>query len=150
MKMIDILKQELKEGMTIENDRELRDKYKLTIVYDGMYAPVVLYKTCAPGCEKELCRKVIDTAMSTMYVNVGNLAEAKKWLDGEFWKETDGDTYKRVNNDTWICNQIEELIEGLTKDRENIAKQIPDTSDYYSFLDGFDYVLDRIKYILYE
>lgn len=150
MKMIDILKQELKEGMTIENDRELSDKYKLTIVYDGMYAPVVLYKTCAPGCEKELCRKVIDTAMSTMYVNVGNLAEAKKWLDGEFWKETDGDTYNRVNNDTWICNQVEELIEGLTKDRENIAKQIPDTSDYYSFLDGFDYVLDRIKYILYE
>ena len=52
MKMIDILKRELKEGMTIENDRELSDKYKLVIVYDGMKVPVVLSKTCAPGCEK--------------------------------------------------------------------------------------------------
>ena len=88
MRMIDILKKELKEGMTIENDRELSDKYKLTIVYDGMKAPVVLVKACAPGCEKKICRKAIDTALSTMYINAGNLSEAKRWLDGEFWKES--------------------------------------------------------------
>ena len=94
MKMIDILKRELKEGMTIENDRELSDKYKLVIVYDGMKAPVVLSKTCAPECEKEVCRKAIDTALSTMYVNVGNLAEAKKWLNGEFWTDSEIRTVK--------------------------------------------------------
>ena len=104
VKMIDILKQELKDGMSIENNRELSDKYKLTIVYDGMKALVVLPKACAPGCEREVCRKTIDTALSTMYVNAGNLTEAKKWLDGEFWHESNEYNYKRVNNDTWICN----------------------------------------------
>lgn len=151
MKMIDILKQELKDGMTIENDRELSDKYKLVIVYDGMKAPVVLGKTCAPGCEREVCRKTIDTALSTMYVNSGNLVEAKKWLDGEFWKETGEDGYKRVNNDTWICNQIEEFVDELSKNREKVATRVvSETEDYYSFLRGVDYVLDTIKYYLYD
>lgn len=153
MKMIDILKQELKEGMTIENDRELSDKYKLTIVYDGMYAPVVLYKTCAPGCEKELCRKVIDTAMSTMYVNVGNLAEAKKWLDGEFWKNIDdGSGYRRVNNDTWICNQIEDKLKQW-KEEIKKSKSINHWEDQ-EFEDarimGMEEIISDIDKILYQ
>jgi hypothetical protein len=151
MKMIDVLNRELKEGMSINTEKEMCSKWKATISYDGMQSTVDLPKVCTPGCEKEVCRKAIDTALSTMYVNVGNLAEAKRWLDGEFWKETSEDCYKRVNNDTWICNQIEEFVDELSKNRENVAKGVVSgTEDYYSFLRGVDYVLDIIKYYLYD
>jgi len=152
MKMIDILKQELKEGMTIENDRELSDKYKLTIVYDGMKAPVVLAKTCAPGCEREVCRKIIDTALSTMYVNSGDLVEAKKWLDGEFWKETGEDGYKRVNNDTWICNQIEDKLkqwkEEIKKSKSTNHWEDQEFEDAYIM--GMEEIISDIERILYQ
>lgn len=152
MKMIDILKRELKDGMTIENDRELSDKYKLTIVYHGMAAPVVLSKTCAPGCEREVCRKTIDTALSTMYVNSGNLAEAKKWLDGEFWKETSEDGYKRVNNDTWICNQIEDKLKQW-KEEIKKSKSINHWEDQEfedAHIMGMEEIISDIERILYQ
>lgn len=151
MKMIDVLKNELKSNMSIGTEKELSSKWKVTILYNGMQSTIDLPKTCTPGCEKEVCRKAIDTALSTMYINAGNLLEAKKWLDGEFWEDTDEDGYKRVNNDTWICNQIEEFVDELSKNREDIALRIvSETEDYYSFLRGLDYVLDTIKYFLYN
>jgi hypothetical protein len=46
---------------------------------------------------------------------------------------------------------IEEHIEYLIKNRENIAlRNVSETEDYYSFLRGFDYVIDNLKYILSE
>lgn len=151
MKMIDILKQELKEGMTIKDYKELSNKYKVSLSYNGMEASTELSKTCMPGCEKEVCRNAIDDAVSTMYVNAGDLVEARKWLYGECWDECDNNGYKRVNNDTWICNQIEELVDELFKNKEDIGKRvISETEDYYSFLHGFDYVLEKVKYILYN
>lgn len=151
MKMIDVLKRELKGGMSISAEKELGSKWKVTIIFNEMQSTIDLPKTCTPGCEQEVCRKAIDTALSTMYVNTGNLTEAKKWLNGEFWKESDEDGYKRVNNDTWICNQIEEFVDELSKNKENVAqKTVSETEDYYSFLRGVDYVLDTIKYFLYN
>ena len=151
MKMIDVLKNELKNDMSIGTEKELSSKWKVTILYNGMQSTIDLPKTCTPGCEKEVCRKAIDTALSTMYVNAGNLTEAKKWLDGEFWKEHNEDIYKRVNNDTWICNQIEGFVDELSKNREKVATRVvSETEDYYSFLRGVDYVLDTIKYYLYD
>lgn len=151
MKMIDVLKNELKRDMSIGTEKELSSKWKVTILYNGMQSTIDLPKTCTPGCEKEVCRKAIDTALSTMYVNAGNLTEAKKWLDGEFWKEPNEDICKRVNNDTWICNQIEEFVDEVSKNREQVAMRVvSETDDFYSFLRGVDYVIDTLKYFLYD
>ena len=115
--MIDILKRELKSGMAINAEKELSSKWKVTISYEGMQSAIDLPKTCTPGCEKELCRKVIDTALSTMYINAGNLAEAKKWLNGEFWKKSiDKD---ELLNDEDILKDIH-LAEEMYKDGELI------------------------------
>ena len=59
------------------------------------------------------------------------------------------------NNSTWCCDRIEELIKELIKEfsqnRESIAlSNVSETEDYYSFIKGFDYVLDAIKYVLYD
>ena len=101
--MFEILKDTLQSGMEIKNERELSNKWKFSIAYDGMQAATELPKTTAPGHEVEVCKTSINNAMSTMYINAGNLVEAKAWLDGERWKSEDEEIeYKRGNNDTWI------------------------------------------------
>lgn len=142
MKMIDVLKNELKRDMSIGTEKELSSKWKVAILYNGMQSTIDLPKTCTPGCEKEVCRKAIDTALSTMYVNAGNLVEAKKWLDGEFWKDTSKDSNTDINQ------TVRDVIEELASNREDIAlRVVSETEDYYSFLRGFDYVLDVLKQI---
>ena len=83
--MIDIFKKELQDGMEIIKCKEMANVYKITLSYDGMTGTCELSKMCVPDAEKSLCRKSIDTAVSGMYINVGNLTEAKLWLDGEKW-----------------------------------------------------------------
>ena len=43
---------------------------------------------------------------------------------------------------------IRELVNRLEKDREKIALNLNEYYDYYSFLNGFDYVLDELKWVL--
>ena len=52
-----------------------------------------------------------------------------------------------------ICTQqsIIEHIDYLVKNKEDIAlRNVSATEDYHSFLRGFDYAIDSIKYILGE
>ena len=83
--MIDVFKKELQDGMEIVKCKEMANVYKITLSYNGMTGTCELNKMCAPNTEKSLCRKSIDTAVSGMYINAGNLIEAKSWLDGEKW-----------------------------------------------------------------
>lgn len=83
--MINVLKTVLQDGMEIEKVKEMANEYRVTLKYKGMTGNCSVSKMCSPGNEKSLCMKSIDTAISGMYINVGNLAEAKAWLDGERW-----------------------------------------------------------------
>lgn len=85
MSMVDIFKDTLQEGMAIINCKELSNRYKITLAYEGMTGTCELSKMCSPNSERALCRKAIDTAISGMYINIGNLLEAKAWLEGERW-----------------------------------------------------------------
>lgn len=58
---------------------------------------------------------------------------------------------ERKNNSSWCCDKIEELIKDFRKNRESIAlNNVSETEDYYSFIRGFDHVLNAIEYILYD
>ena len=83
--MINVLKSVLQDGMEIEKVKEMANEYRVTLKYKGMTGNCSVSKMCTPGNEKSLCMKSIDTAISGMYINAGNLAEAKAWLDGERW-----------------------------------------------------------------
>lgn len=54
--------------------------------------------------------------------------------------------------DIWQIKQenqnIRELVNRLEKDEYQIAEGCSDSYDYWSFLSGFDYVLDELKSIL--
>ena len=44
--------------------------------------------------------------------------------------------------------ELRELVNRLEKNKEKIALGISEYDDYYSFVKGFDYVLDEIKTVL--
>lgn len=152
--MFEILKDTLQNGMEIKNERELSSKWKFVIAYDGMQAATELPKTTVPGHEVEVCKTSINNAMSTMYINAGNLVEAKAWLDGERWKTEDEEIeYKRVNNDAWICNQLEELIlkyEQAIKDMGEESNSVSGDEFVEGHIEGLKSVVDDLKKLLYE
>lgn len=143
MSMIDIFKDTLQKGMVITNCKELSNRYKITLMYEGMEGTCELNKMCVPNSERALCRKAIDTAISGMYINIGNLLEAKAWLNGERWtdeetkaasisketRETLEDILEKIDCDVWSTldddgddwftaekiSQIKDIIESYLK-----------------------------------
>lgn len=115
MNMLDVFKDALQDGMEIIKCKELSNKYKLTLSYNGMSASCELNKLCTPGNEKSLCMQSIDNAISTMYLDKGDLKEAEAWLHGERWnKETDNSQdelyrvlYKGVNGGFQLSDDID-------------------------------------------
>jgi hypothetical protein len=99
--MFEIFKTVLQDGMEIDNFRELSNKYKFTLKYQGIGYACVLEKSCTPGHEKEFCKRIINGAVGSMYLNSGNKKEAVAWLNGERWneeKDLSKDQYGRTNN----------------------------------------------------
>lgn len=79
--MLDILKERLIEGLSIKSVKETNTKYSIRFEYEGDEAKAELSKSCAPGCQNDVADNCIITAMSTIYVNRGDYAKAKEWLD---------------------------------------------------------------------
>ena len=88
-----------------------------------MQAATELPKTTTPGHEIEVCKSSINNAMSTMYINAGNLVEAKVWLDGERWN-IDADEKK-----------IRISFRVYDKDGNDVT----DKNDWYIGIDGILY-----------
>ena len=124
--MIDIFKKELQDGMEIVKCKEMANVYKITLSYNGMTGTCELSKMCAPNAEKSLCRKSIDTAISSMYINAGNLTEAKLWLDGEKWN---------------VANEKKEFVIELT---EKELEQIKYALEYLHDADLSDFGKENI------
>ena len=124
--MIEIFKKRLQYGMEIVKCKEMANVYKITLSYDGMTGTCELSKMCAPNAEKSLCRKSIDTAISGMYINAGNLTEAKLWLDGEKWN---------------VANEKKEFVIELT---EKELEQIKYALEYLHDADLSDFGKENI------
>lgn len=77
MNILDVFKDTLQDGMKITKCKEISNKYKLTISYKRMSALCEINKLCTPGNEKSLCMQAIDDAISSMYINSGDLREAQ-------------------------------------------------------------------------
>lgn len=134
MSMIEIFKDTLQEGMEITACKEYASKYKVTLSYKGMIGNCELGKTCAPKQEKSFCRKTIDTIVSGMYINAGNLEEAKAWLEGERWNIEE-------TKNTSISEETKEVLENII---ERIDKEVWETLN-----DGGDdwFTADKVSQI---
>ena len=87
MTMLEIFKSSLKDfpvDLDIVSVKETNTKYKLTLKYGEDTDNVELSKTCTPGSENEVCWKAAATAMSSIYLNRGDLKKVRLWLDAQF------------------------------------------------------------------
>ena len=128
-KMVEILESQVKlvKDLKIVKVKELSSKCKITFKYNNMEATEELQKTCTPQYEIELCRKCINGAISPMYINVDNLIEAKKWLDGEIWEDIDKesislyDKIKKSKNNKEMVKLIYNMCGKLSEENSFIG-----------------------------
>lgn len=84
MKMLEIFKETVKESpveLRILSAKEAYTKSTLRVEYKGAETTVELRNTCTPGEEKNYCWYVLATAMSSIYLNAGDVKRGKLWLD---------------------------------------------------------------------
>ena len=79
--MLEYLKERISGGLNIKAVKETNTKYTVTFEFEGDEAKADLPKSCAPGCHYDVCDNAIITAMSSIYFNRGDFANAKMWLD---------------------------------------------------------------------
>lgn len=84
MTMLDIFKETAKElpvELNILSIKESNTKDKIRVEHGGTETTVELYKTCAPGEERNYCWYAITTAMSAIYLSNGDIHKARLWMD---------------------------------------------------------------------
>ena len=81
MDMLSIMRERLIEGLTIVKYKEYANKYVVTLAIGSKVTTVDLLKNCAPGYHNDIVDRAIWTALSSIYLNMGDLVTAKKWLD---------------------------------------------------------------------
>lgn len=84
--MLEILESRLIDGLEIVKVKETNSKYTITFRFGDDEARADLPKSCAPGAQDKVADSTIITAMSSIYINRGEYAKAKNWLD-KLWKQ---------------------------------------------------------------
>lgn len=124
MDILEVFKETLQEGMEITKCKELLNKYKLTLSYNGMSASCEINKLCTPGNEKSLCMQAIDNTMSSMYINSGDLREAEAWLHGERWNLNESKSQNSLMPD--MREKVKEYISEIQEEIDRCVKIIED------------------------
>lgn len=124
MGMLEIFKGTLQDGMEIIKEKELVNGFKVTLSYNGMTADTNIPKAVVSGREKDVCKSSINNAMSTMYINAGNIEEAKAWLDGEKWIESNNERTDK-----------QKLLDVIISDIDNKKAEMKDDPKVYIGLD---------------
>ena len=135
--MVDILESQVSliEGLEIVKCRELSSYYKVILSYNGINAKESkLDKMCAVGKEIQFVRFFIETAITGVLLDKGNMIEAKKWLNHEVWNEVkDISTHEYLvtilSKSTLLCEVFKctakDIEDAMNKGR-NFIKDNPD------------------------
>lgn len=121
MNMLDILKERLPENLSIVSYKEKPSKFLVLFDYRGDRFNGEVPKTCTPGRESEVCDFSIQTAMTTMCLNKGDLEEVMKWKDYAKTAKKTG-SVKGVSRGVYTGEELENRLlrycekEGITKD----------------------------------
>lgn len=84
MTMIEIFKDMLSAlpiKLKIIKEKELSSKWKLTLEFRECQTTAELSKLCAPNEATNSCWRTVATAMSSLYIKLGDLQKAQLWLD---------------------------------------------------------------------
>lgn len=84
MTMIEIFRDTLSTlpvDLKIVKEKELNSKWKLTLEFNKIQTTTELSKLCAPNEANSCCWKTVATAMSSLYIKLGDLQKAQLWLN---------------------------------------------------------------------
>lgn len=79
--MLNVLKERLLEGMEIKKAKEKPSKYEITFLIKGKEVKGEIPKTCTPGMQYKVADHTIFNVMAKSAFDMGNIEEAKMWLD---------------------------------------------------------------------
>ena len=77
-----------------------------------------------------------------------------EFYDNEYSEETLRYCVEQVLEDVGLnvidvsVDNTRKMIDCLKRNREKIAMNISESTDYYSFLQGFDYVIDKLSQVM--
>lgn len=81
MTMLEIMKERVPAGVDIINVAEKPSKYELILFVDGEKVSCWVPKACTPGSAETVVDFAICTTMIGLYLERGDLKNAKKWKD---------------------------------------------------------------------
>lgn len=79
--MLDFVKDALPEGAVIDSPKELASCYRFHFSYSGHSIKWEVPKTVAPGYEKKTAERTVATCMTQIFMETGEVEQARKWLE---------------------------------------------------------------------
>ncbi len=79
--MIDILIENLPEGAEVKKVKEKNSKYEFDFCYGDYTERTDIFKTCAPGYEKNYVESSIAACMAGAMLAQNDIEGAKRWLE---------------------------------------------------------------------
>ncbi len=119
----------------------MQSKTKFVFKYDNIEKQGEIQNICAIGYEKKLCRQTVNTLMSEIYINKGQLDLAQKWLDGEMWDNSKKRVEKsiitsmsKINRKFYMSLDMDDIkiIKSKLHDLEIILNSMMQSSFYVS------------------
>lgn len=84
MTMLEVF-EEVRRGLPFDLEllsvKEDNNKYRLTVSYSGRSTTVELRKTTTPGAQEDYCWYALATAMSSLYLDAGDVGRTRLWLN---------------------------------------------------------------------
>lgn len=79
--LLDILKNNLPDGVKLTDERETASRFKFTLSFDGVSINGEIEKTVSPGYERSFVSRVIATCMGKISLQKGDIESCKRWLE---------------------------------------------------------------------
>ena len=109
--MLNKFKNHLPEGVVLSSAKRQNNskKYNITIEFEGVSGQCEVPIQVTPGMEEQVCNSALNTAMSTIWFQKGNVQEAQRWLEGKYSKQLENETKIRDEAVRRKNTRLEEL-----------------------------------------
>ena len=134
--MADILESQVKlvDGLEIVKIRELNSWYKVKFKFnDFIGEEIKLDKSCTPCSEVKFCRFIIDSFITSYYINNEMWNEAKLWNEHKAWDDILEKEFLITifSKSTNLCDIFKCTAKNTEEVREKAKNFIKNNPDFY-------------------
>lgn len=134
--MADVLESQVKlvDGLEIVKIRELNSWYKVKFKFNEFIGEEIkLDKSCTPGSEVKFCRFIIDSFITSYYINNQMWNEAKLWNEHKAWDNILEKEFliTVLSKSTNLCDIFKCTAKNIEEAREKAKNFIKNNPDFY-------------------